>query len=100
MKMEEILAKSLEELRGLKVDLAKEIFELRNEKRIAQRLEKPHLISMKRRDIARIETALRQLAMHPEKNVQPKIAKEVEKKASEKKTVAKRAFKKKEEINE
>jgi len=111
MKMEEILAKTPEELQRLKVDLSKDIFDLRNEKKIAQRLEKPHLIGAKRRQIARIETALRQKRITPiepaveKKEIKKEVkkaapAKKVAKKTETTKKSVKKSVKKKEETNE
>lgn len=51
---------SVEELKALYHDLSKEIFELKNEVSINKKLEKPHLVKLKKRDRARVLTALRQ----------------------------------------
>lgn len=51
---------SVEELRALYRDLSMELFNLRNEMSINKKIEKPHLVKMKKRDRARVMTALRQ----------------------------------------
>ena len=51
---------SVGELRALYHDLSKEIFELRSEVSISRKLEKPHMVKKKKRDRARVLTALRQ----------------------------------------
>lgn len=51
---------SVEELKALYQDLSKEIFEFKNEVSINRKLEKPHMVKKKKRDRARVLTALRQ----------------------------------------
>lgn len=51
---------SVEELKALYLDLSKEIFELKNEVSVNRKIEKPHLVKEKKRDRARVLTALRQ----------------------------------------
>lgn len=51
---------SVEELKALSIDLAKEIFDLRNELSVTRKIEKPHLIKKNRRDKARVLTFLKQ----------------------------------------
>ncbi len=59
--MEELRGQSKEELETLCIDLRKELFELRNEVRVTkQGVEKPHLFKQKKRQIARVQTLLRE----------------------------------------
>lgn len=51
---------SVQELQALSVDLSKEIFRLRNELKMARKLEKPHLLKHLKRDRARVLTVLRE----------------------------------------
>lgn len=51
---------SVEELRALYHDISKELFDLRSEVSINRKLEKPHVVKRKKRDRARVLTALRQ----------------------------------------
>ena len=59
-RMMEFKDQSVEELKALYHDLAKDIFELKNELRMSRKLEKPHLLSKKKRDRARVLTLLSQ----------------------------------------
>lgn len=49
---------SVEELKVLYRELSKEIFDMRNEKAISRKLEKPHLLKEKVKDRARVLTFL------------------------------------------
>jgi len=49
---------SVQELQALSVDLSKEIYRLRNELKIARKLEKPHLLKHLKKDRARVLTVL------------------------------------------
>lgn len=60
LKAKELRNQSPEELQAFSIDLSKEIFELRNELKTTRKLEKPHLIRMKKRDRARALTILQQ----------------------------------------
>ena len=60
MEMKEIQEKSAEELVLLEEATRRELFELLNEKRVNRSLEKPHLIKVKRKTIARIKTCANQ----------------------------------------
>lgn len=60
LKAKEIQDQSVEELTALAWDLEKEIYQLKNELKMARKLEKPHLLKEKRRDRARILTILSQ----------------------------------------
>lgn len=51
---------SAEELKILYHDLSREIFDLSNELSMARKLDKPHLLRAKKKDRARVMTALRQ----------------------------------------
>ncbi|QZA58312.1 50S ribosomal protein L29 [Candidatus Rhabdochlamydia porcellionis] len=59
-KAKELRDQSREELQALYADLSKEIFELRNELKTTRKLEKPHLIRLKKRDKARVLTILQE----------------------------------------
>lgn len=59
-KAKELRDQSKEELQDLYADLSKEIFELRNELKTTRKLEKPHLIRLKKRDRARVLTVLQE----------------------------------------
>ena len=50
---------SIEELNTAYVDLSRDIFRLKNELKTAHKLEKPHKIRQKKKDRARVLTALR-----------------------------------------
>lgn len=59
-KAKELRDQSKEELEALYADLSKEIFELRNELKTTRKLEKPHLIRLKKKDRARVLTVLQE----------------------------------------
>jgi large subunit ribosomal protein L29 len=56
----DLSALTIDELKGQYQDVSKEIFGLRNELRMTRKTEKPHLIRTKKRDRARIMTAMNQ----------------------------------------
>ena len=60
MKMKELKEQSTDELRALLQDLSKELFGLKNEISTTRKIEKPHLVSSKKRTRARILTILSQ----------------------------------------
>ena len=60
LKAKDLINQSVEELEAQYEDLSREIFELLNELKLARKLDKPHLLSEKRRDRARVLTVLRQ----------------------------------------
>ncbi|WP_420421936.1 50S ribosomal protein L29 [Simkania sp.] len=60
LKAKDLINQSVEELEAQYEDLSREIFELMNELKLARKLDKPHLLSEKRRDRARVLTVLRQ----------------------------------------
>ena len=51
---------TVEELKIVHKELSKEIFDLNNELRITRKLEKPHLLSRKKRDRARVLTIIQE----------------------------------------
>ena len=50
---------SVEELKATYMDLSRDLFRLKNELRLLHKVEKPHVIKQKKRDRARVLTALR-----------------------------------------
>ena len=60
LKARDLTSQSVEELEIRHQDLCKEIFDLLCELRLTKKVEKPHLISEKKRDRARVLTVLRQ----------------------------------------
>lgn len=60
LKMEDLSKQGKEELMALYQNLSKEIYGLRCELSIARKTEKPHLLREKKKDRARVLTALRQ----------------------------------------
>lgn len=59
-RMMELKDQSVEELKALFHDLAKEIFEMKNELKMTKKLEKPHLLRKKKKDRARVLTLFAQ----------------------------------------
>jgi len=60
LKMDELKNQGKEELKTLYQDLSKEIYGLKCELRITRKTEKPHLLREKKKDRARVLTALQQ----------------------------------------
>lgn len=60
LKVEELKNQGKEELMALYQDLSKEIYGLKCELRITRKTEKPHLLREKKKDRARVLTALQQ----------------------------------------
>lgn len=60
VKFEEIKNQSVEELEAQAEDISREIYDLTNQLRVLRKLEKPHLLTSKKRDMARVLTALSQ----------------------------------------
>lgn len=60
LKAKDLINQSVEELEAQYEDLCREVFELMNELKLARKLDKPHLISEKKRDRAKVLTVLRQ----------------------------------------
>jgi large subunit ribosomal protein L29 len=59
-KTKELMSQSQEELKALYQDLSKELFQLRNEMKVTRKMEKPHLVRIKKKDRARVMTILRE----------------------------------------
>ena len=59
-KKNDLRDQSVPELRAQVHDLNREIFQLRNELATQRKLEKPHLIKAKRKDVARLLTIMTQ----------------------------------------
>jgi large subunit ribosomal protein L29 len=57
-KAKELREKSPEDLKMLCQDLSKELFQLRNEMKVSRKMEKPHLVRIKKKDRARAMTIL------------------------------------------
>lgn len=60
VQIKELKNQTEQELKALYQDLSKELFSLRNDRQIARKVEKPHLMKDKRKDRARVMTVLRQ----------------------------------------
>lgn len=60
LKAKDLINQSVEELEAQYEDLCRDIFELMNELKLARKLDKPHLLSEKKRDRARVLTVLKQ----------------------------------------
>lgn len=60
VKTKDLVDRSREELEELYVNLCRDIFELMNELKVSRKLDKPHLLRMKKRDRARVLTLLHQ----------------------------------------
>lgn len=54
---------SLEELQANYEDLKRQIFELRNQRELEKKMEKPHALRQNKKDIARILTVMREKQM-------------------------------------
>lgn len=63
-KKNELMGQTQEELRALYQDLSKELFELRNEMKVTRKIEKPHLVRIKKKERARVMTILRNKEMN------------------------------------
>lgn len=59
-KAKELRDQSPEELKALYQDLSKELFQLRNERKITRKVEEPHIARIKKKDRARVMTILRE----------------------------------------
>lgn len=60
MKAQELRDQSKEELIAKREETKRELFELRNEQKRTRKVEKPHLLKDKKKDIAKINTILRE----------------------------------------
>ena len=54
--------KSVQELQALNLDLSKQIYQMKNELKIARKLEKPHMLKHLKKDRARVLTVLSEKA--------------------------------------
>jgi large subunit ribosomal protein L29 len=59
-KLKQLRDQSVDDLKNLCQDLSKEIFNLRNEMNVTQKVEKPHLLRMKKKERARVLTLIRE----------------------------------------
>ena len=59
LKAKNLRDQAIDELEAMLDDIRKELFNLVNEKRQAKKLEKPHLINEKKKDIARLLTVIK-----------------------------------------
>ena len=57
-KAKELRNQSASELKALYQDLSREMFQLRNEMKVTRKMEKPHLVRLKKKDRARVMTIL------------------------------------------
>jgi len=60
LKMEDLKSEGVEKLKALDQDLSREIYGLKCELKGTRKLEKPHLLREKKKDRARVLTALQQ----------------------------------------
>ena len=60
MKTQEMRDQSIEELVAKREETKRELFEIRNEQKRTRKVEKPHLLREKKKDIAKINTILRE----------------------------------------
>jgi len=60
LKMEDLKSEGEEQLKNIDRDLSKEIYGLKCELKAARKLDKPHLLREKKKDRARVLTALQQ----------------------------------------
>jgi large subunit ribosomal protein L29 len=58
LEYEELKKQTPEELKTLYRDLSKEIYDIKTEFSIQRKMEKPHLLRLKKKDRARVMTAL------------------------------------------
>ena len=57
-KAKDLRDQTINELEASYEDTRKELFKLRNEMKLSRKMEKPHLLQMKRKDIARLLTVI------------------------------------------
>lgn len=60
LKAKDLRDQSLEELEVALIETKKELFALRNEQKQSRKLEKPHLLKEKKRDIAKVLTVIKE----------------------------------------
>lgn len=63
IKAQDLRDQSIDDLEASLVDIKKELFELRNEQKRTRKLEKPHLLKEKKKDIAKLNTIIREKQM-------------------------------------
>jgi large subunit ribosomal protein L29 len=63
LKAKNLRDQSIEELEAILLDTKKELFTLKNEMKQSKKLEKPHLLSEKKNDIAKLLTVVREKQM-------------------------------------
>lgn len=57
-KAKDLRDQTVEELQATLIDTKKELFELKNEIKVNKKIEKPHQLSEKRRNVARLMTIM------------------------------------------
>lgn len=62
-KAKELRDQSIEELKAIYADLSKELFQMRNEMKVTRKIEKSHLVRVKKKNRARVMTILREKEM-------------------------------------
>jgi large subunit ribosomal protein L29 len=62
-KAKELRDQTVEELKAIYQDLSKELFQMRNEMKVTRKIEKSHLVRVKKKDRARVMTILREKEM-------------------------------------
>lgn len=62
-KAKDLRTQSESELKELYQDLSKELFEMRNQMQVKRKMDKPHLMRIKKKDRARVMTVLREKEM-------------------------------------
>ena len=67
LKSKDLRQESVDELTAMAGDLQKDLFELKSELKVNRKIEKPHLIKEKRKDIARIYTIIAQKSREEKK---------------------------------
>jgi ribosomal protein L29 len=68
IKAEELRSNNIDELRSLHIDAKRALFDLVNELRSVKKLDKPHLIFHKKKEIAQILTVLREKELSEERS--------------------------------
>jgi len=59
-KAKELRDQTADELKAIYHDLSRELFQMKNEVKVTRKIEKSHLIRMKKKDRARVMTILRE----------------------------------------
>lgn len=63
IKAKELRDQSIDELKAVLWETKKQLFELKNEKKRTKKLDKPHLLREKRKDIAKLLTVMNEKQM-------------------------------------